>query len=191
MNITALLLTMLAFGALNRVRGSGIFGTTVSRLVCSAGEALLIAILGDDLLLFFPAFSFIFLWCVFAWDNYWGAAIGSIFHPDKATFWPADQLLKHSRFFTRVYDGWAPAWLTRAWGTVGLGLRSFIPIFPVFLFLALVGYWFAIFTVFGTLLYGVPYLLIGLKQRKSYVIAMAEAVGGAYMGLLFFITLTI
>jgi hypothetical protein len=57
-------------------------------------------------------------------------------------------------------------------------------LYPSFLILGYFGYPAAYYVGLGCLLQGVPYILIGLRKDKSYVIPISEYIWGGVIGLM-------
>ena len=184
----------LSFAILNRGRGShfwdSIDSTAASRLLAAFSMAVLTmlaagqgGIAGDLTILW--ALGTLSLWEVFAWDNYWSAAIGHAFNPGARTFLPADWLMRRMPWFAPVYSATAGDVRRRLWGTVAMGLRQSVAA-PCIVGLAwLTGHpdhgWYAA----GTLLLGLPYLLAGYACR-TYAIGFAEYTVGGWLGILMY-----
>jgi hypothetical protein len=186
---------ILIFSILNRARGSQFFGlldsTTEGRLIATflMAVAAAIASLGDyfdmaEIILW--TWAGLILWCVFGWDEYWGAAIGSTFNPNKATFAPVDWLMKLQPWFAPVYQATAGDVRRRLWGAMAMGLRQSLAI-PCLVGLGyLTGHaehgWYAA----GTLLFGFIYLAAGYAAGLVYAVPVAEYGVGAAFGFLIF-----
>jgi hypothetical protein len=184
---------ILIFAILNRARGSHLFGmldsTNEGRAIATflMAAATAIASQGDYLdmaeILLWTWAGLIF-WCVFGWDEYWGAAIGSTFNPNKPEFSPVDWLMLQMPWFTPVYNATATDLRRRLWGAVAMGLRQGLAV-PCLVGMAyMTGHpnhgWYAA----GTLLFGFIYMASGYLVALAYAIPLAEPVVGAALGFL-------
>ena len=102
MSIALLAAFTAVFAFLNRARGSQLYGfvnsTTAGRLISTFFMAYATSLVaGGDFIhmdtVILWAWATLYLWTIFAWDNYWAAAIGHTFNPNTVTFAPADWLL--------------------------------------------------------------------------------------------------
>lgn len=181
-----MLLTIVSFAFWNRARGSQLFdlakSTTEGRLLSCFGMATTAAMLvamnlphATYLIVAVAAGSMaaLMFWCVFAWDNYWSAAIGNPTSITKAAFAPVDLVM---RGFS-----WLPI---RLWGTLAMGLRQML-LAPFLIGLAIVcGH--PGLSVLGAapIAFGVPYLVGGYLKAVVAPVTFAELVIGGVMGFL-------
>jgi hypothetical protein len=188
------LATLPAFALLNRARGTKLYGltnsTVVGRLVATLGMGVLasLCVMPDsEMMLEVGVWTWLslFLWAIPAWDNYWGAAIGSVFNPDEPAFAPVDWLLRVMPWFSTVYAATASDLRRRLWGATAMGLRQMLAT-PGLAHLAFIAghpdrAWYAI----CPLAFGLFYLAAGyLKVLKQTSVAVAEYGIGAALGFL-------
>lgn len=145
---------MIAFGFLNRARGSRLFNycnsTVFTRLVATFGMGLCVLAASASYAAALWAWASLMLWCTPAWDKYWSEAIGN------------------SQTHSRLY------------GLMQMTIRQLL-ILPCFFGLEYItgaSYWLSL----PALLLGLPYYLSGFLG-SSYVITYAEYGVGAIIGL--------
>lgn len=171
------------FSLLNRARGSQFWdtlpSTSATRILATFGMALATAAAagGDraraaELLLW--AWASLMLWCVFAWDNYWSAAIGNPTDVHKPACKPVDRIMAR-----------LPAMPPRLWGTVAMGLRQSFAA-PCLVGLSVIsGHPSHAAYALATPSFGVIYLAAGYLRPKA-PIALAEHAVGAALGALIY-----
>ena len=173
----------LGFSVLNRARGSQFWNllssTSTSRVIATLGMALVTASTewGDDLMMaevFLWSWATLMLWCVFAWDNYWSAAIGNPTDINKPACKPVDWIMSL-----------LPSMPLRLWGAVAMGLRQTFAV-PCIVGLALLTHHpeQAIYA-FGTILFGLIYLVAGYVWPKA-PINVAEPLVGSAIGFIIY-----
>lgn len=164
-------------GALNRARGSQIYGlaqsTVEARVVAMLFMACFTMGIAGSIIVAPVIFAGLMLWCSFAWDNYWSAAIGNPTDLDKPTFPPVD-------FIMRIAFRWLRP-RPRLWGALAMSLRGFIAGYALFVALGFMGYTKAPFLGLGLLLQGVPYYAFGHLPGGKYTIFLSEFAVGALM----------
>lgn len=184
-NTAITIFTIIVFALLNRARGSRLFDETNSTTISRALSMWVMAIIAGGLariyggsikiegFAIFTSWTLLMLWCSFAWDNYWSAAIGNPTDITKKAFAPVDWIM-----------GKLPPMPLRLWGTVAMGLRQML-LAPFLIFLAVsVGNVNMLALCAAPILFGVPYLIAGFLPKQIPPIAFAELVVGGCIGLL-------
>lgn len=177
--MTLLLFSAFTCAFLNRCRGSQWFGlipsTSAGRILACLGIGLstLVYSLPNELLI--PTFTALslFLWAVFAWDNYWSAAIGNPTDITKSTFPPVDFVMSL-----------LPSMNLRLWGLIALTLRSSLAAICFIGLAYLSGHDERMIAALGVLLFAFPYYINGYILDKSWVIKVSEYMVGAMIGIL-------
>ncbi len=167
-------LTIAAFAILNRMRGSRIYdltsSTTVGRLAACLGMAMCTAVLNSTMHqvpVFLWSLASLMLADIFAWDNYWSAAVGNPTDIMKPAFAPVDWVMAK-----------LPAMPLRLWGTVAMGLR--MSLFGAYVagLAVITDHPANAFYGLFTLLFGVPYLVSGYLWKQNPVASSEYLVGG-------------
>lgn len=129
---------------------------------------------------FVDIFPLLMLWCVFAWDRYWSAAIGN--GASEGGWKPIDYIM------SKLWPVPAGGFKLRLWGTVAMGLRMMmlIPFLVTLAFITDGNPWYSLLSVF----LGVPYLLWGYLVKVN-VIRNAELTVGALVWQLICLSSTI
>jgi hypothetical protein len=167
--LVALLATL--FALLNRGRGSRFWdtlpSTTISRLAATAGMAILVypfGLLSGGILhavgMFFWTWAALMFWCVFAWDSFWNAEIGT--DPQRSRLWGLGMMALRMTLAVPCLIGLA-----------------FLAGQPQHAWLAL-----------ATPLLGLPYYVFGYLTPGTNVIRNAELAVGALLGFLIYQTLS-
>lgn len=202
MNYALYPLIVAVFAFLNRARGSQLFtetdSTTEARLVsvsCMAiiclGMKMANPIQGVEIGAW--TIAALMFWCVFAWDKYWGAAIGTndAEAMQSSAFAPVDYIM---------YWIWPnPPSVTgismRLWGWLAMSLRQSLAAIWVIGMAYLSGRpensWLAIFTPALGTFYFIGGLLVPLPQngQQTKAVMLAEYGVGAGLGILAILTL--
>ncbi|MDY3551391.1 hypothetical protein R5W24_000467 [Gemmata sp. JC717] len=109
----------LAFAALNRARGTHLFGTAnstqISRIVSTLAMAVLVQATTGSNLCGLWAWVTLFLWSLPGWGEYAGFAVGVKSGFREKEFAPVDWLMKHLRIKN-----------DRLWGGTAMGLRMLL-----------------------------------------------------------------
>lgn len=199
MSIILFIVMVISYSVLNNCRGNHFFNTlnstTLSRIIAFALIGLLTVpvAVASGLPNVWPIAGFtaasLFLWGEFAWDNYWGAAIGSTFNPNKNTFWPADFILRHLPFFKKVYARTASGFLNRMWGGTGMMIRQSLAAITIVGIAYLSGHADRAVYGLGSLILGWMYVVTGYVFGVSYAVPRAEQAVGAILGALVYLTL--
>jgi hypothetical protein len=175
--------------AMNRARGSSLYGlttsTTISRLASMLGIALAVYLLAvfsghstfTSTALLLWTWAALMLWCIPAWDSLWGMAIGTT-TPLRASFAPVDWIM--SVLWPKTPT--AGTFRARLWGLIAMSLRQTLAAPWVIGLACLAGHpekaWLAIFTP----LLGVFYFAFGFVSQ-TYAVMLAELAVGASLGL--------
>ncbi len=176
-----MIVRILLFSILNRCRGSHFYNlvnsTTLSRILSATLMAIVASFQTPSLI---PLIACgLDLWMTPAWDKYWSAAIGNPTDLTAKAFAPVDWIM------LRLWHWPVQGIQLRLWGTVAMGLRGGLPLYPLFAVLGFAGYPIAFVTGLATFFQGIPYLIGGIPCDKAYSVPFAEYVWGAVLGLLF------
>lgn len=170
------------FAFANRARGTrfyGLAGTTVGRVLSTFLMATATGVTAwfegqgtaQSAIIALWAWASLYFWCIFAWDQYWSAAIGNPTDIVAPACKPVDWVMSK-----------LPTMPLRLWGTIAMGLRQAYLI-PFLAELAVLcdHPWNAAYSLV-TLLFGAIYLAAGYA-KKIPPIALAEYSLGACLGL--------
>ncbi|MCE9565859.1 MAG: hypothetical protein K8U57_27860 [Planctomycetes bacterium] len=171
------------FSLLNRARGSQFWdtlpSTSATRILATLCMAVVTAATawGDsarmtELLLW--TWASLMLWCVFAWDNYWSAAIGNPTDVHKPACKAVDRIMAR-----------LPAMPLRLWGAVAMGIRQSFAV-PCLVGLSIIsGHPTHAAYALATLSFGLIYLAAGYVWPKAPITVAEHAVGAALGALIY------
>lgn len=197
--ICTLLVYLLAMAFWFRCRGSqfldvlDILGTGINRCLaclCQGVSTGYLALLrGYNVIVSAEAGAFIWVtvWLAVmeAWDNYWGAAIGSTFDPNKSTVKAVDWILKKIPYFKPVYLGTSSTHLNRLWGLTALTLRdSLLSLSGIGLAVLIHQPEHALYAL-GFASCGLAYYLWGYIVGTAWAVPYAEYTVGLIQGLIY------
>lgn len=161
------ILYAIAYGFLNRARGSGFYdrldSTLISRLLMAFGCAALNTVLYPSALVFMWTIAGLMLWAVWGWGKYF-ASIHGVINNEKE-FFPVDWIMSK----LSIADN-------KLWGLTAMTLRQMM-IIPYFIGLSLLTDGFTWYFL-TALLMGAPYYLSGLTFKQRQVEFAEYGVGG-------------